>query len=297
MARHRDRYRYAGVEPEDSDLPADCAANIRKVDVGGTLRMPLSGKPDVLAATVMARDEYPAAGYLPLLYALRHGAEKQGDLAALASLAEPYERPHADDGAFYAQPRLVSHLDAAAAEQWREFSRRFVADGTAVLDLMASCDSHLPPQARPAALVGLGMNAAELEANPGLSERIVHDLNRHPLLPCESARFDVALCALSIEYLVRPVAVLSDVRRCLKPGGTCVISFSERWFPPKAVMPWPQLHPFARVAWVVRHLRDAGFVALATESLRGLPRPPDDKYAGQTAFADPLYAVWGFAPG
>jgi hypothetical protein len=59
------------------------------------------------------------------------------------------------------------------------------------------------------------------------------------------------------------------------------------------VHPWPTLHPFARVAWVLRHLQRAGFRGLHTESLRGFPRPADDKYIRQTLFSDPLYAVWG----
>ncbi len=158
---------------------------------------------------------------------------------------------------------------------------------------MASCDSHLPEV--PDRLVGLGMNGEELAQNTALTGRIVHDLNADPVLPFDDAAFDVVLCALSIEYLVRPEAVLREARRVLKPGGRCVISFSQRWFPPKAVEPWPGLHPFARVAWVLRHLQRAGFAELHTESLRGLPRPADDKYIRETAVSDPLYAVWGSA--
>ena len=161
---------------------------------------------------------------------------------------------------------------------------------------MASHDSHLPESIQPARLAGLGMNAEELDSNPRLTERIVHDLNRDPALPLGAGEFDVVLCALSIEYLVRPEAVLREAARVLKPGGTCVVSFSERWFPPKAVNPWPKLHPFTRVAWVLRHLQRAGFIDLHAESLRGLPRPADDKYIRQTRFSDPLYAVWGTAP-
>ncbi|MEW6292119.1 MAG: methyltransferase domain-containing protein [Pseudomonadota bacterium] len=163
----------------------------------------------------------------------------------------------------------------------------------AVLDLMASHDSHLPDDVRPARLAGLGMNAAELEYNARLTERVVHDLNADPVLPFATGSFDVVLCALSIEYLSRPEAVLREAARVLKAGGSCVVSFSERWFPPKAVHPWPTLHPFARIAWVLRHLQRAGFRDLHTESLRGLPRPADDKYIRQTRFSDPLYAVWG----
>jgi SAM-dependent methyltransferase len=246
-----------------------------------------------LAARIIAVADEPAAGYLPLLYALR--TRRRSSLGALDALAEPYARPDADDAGFYAPPRLVDHLDATAKIYWQEFTGRFLTDGAAVLDLMASHDSHLPPQAQPASVTGLGMNAAELDNNPLLTARLVHDLNAEPRLPFADACFDLALCALSIEYLTRPEAVLREVRRTLKPGGTCVVSFAERWFPPKAVLPWPTLLPFQRLAWVLRHLQRAGFAGLQTETLRGLPRPADDKYLRQTPLADPLYAAWGQA--
>lgn len=252
-----------------------------------------SNPPATLSARILARTPEPADGYLAVIAALKQGVMRQADFVPLADLVEPYDRPHADDAAFYAPPRLVDHLDAMALNEWRALTGRFVRDGMAALDLMASHDSHLPDDVRPARCVGLGMNAAELGRNPCLSERVVHDLNIDPRLPFGTDEFDVVLCALSIEYLSRPEAVLREVARVLKPGGGCVVSFSERWFPPKAVAPWPTLHPFARVAWVLRHLQRAGFNDLHTESLRGLPRPAADKHIRQTRFADPLYAVWG----
>lgn len=292
---HRNRHGFAGIDPEDSDLPPAFVAELAKLGAGETARQPVGVPNGTLTARLLHRDDAPAGGYLAILAALKHGIARQADLAALESLNEPYQRPHADDAAFYAPPRLVDHLDATALQEWRNFTGRFVRDGMAVLDLMASHDSHLPPEVRPARVVGLGMNAVELEHNVRLSERIVHDLNAQPTLPFAAGEFDVVLCALSIEYLVRPEAVLREVRRVLKPGARCVVSFSERWFPPKVVEPWPQLPPFARVAWVLRHFQRAGFQDLHTESLRGLPRPSDDKYIAQTKFSDPLYAVWGAA--
>jgi hypothetical protein len=45
---------------------------------------------------------------------------------------------------------------------------------------------------------------------------------------------------------------------------------------------------------VVDYFRKAGgYTGLATESLRGLPRPADDKYADQLAQSDPVFAVRG----
>lgn len=295
QARHRDRHWFAGVDPLETDLPPDFAALLAKLGAGDTARQAITTPTGILEAQILARDDAPAEGWLALLSALRHGILQQADLAALDGLAEPYSRPHADDAAFYAQPRLVDHLDRAALAVWEAFTARFVTPELAVLDLMASHDSHLPENLRPARLVGLGMNDEELAANPKLTERRVHDLNVTPVLPFADGEFDLVLCALSIEYLARPEAVLREVRRVLKPGGRCVVSFSARWFPPKAVEPWAQLKPFMRAAWVLRHFRRAGFTWLHTESLRGLPRPADDKYIAQTKFSDPLHAVWGTA--
>ena len=56
-------------------------------------------------------------------------------------------------------------------------------------------------------VVGLGMNAAELEANPHLTERLVQDLNLDPRLPYEDETFDVVTNCASVDYLVKPLEV------------------------------------------------------------------------------------------
>ena len=54
------------------------------------------------------------------------------------------------------------------------------------------------------------------------------------------------------------------------------------------------LQPFERMGLVLEYFRQAGnFTALHSESLRGLPRPQDYKYAGQLEHSDPVFAVWG----
>ena len=202
----------------------------------------------------------------------------------------------AGDGQFYCQPRLTHHLDIACRGEITRLYRRFLAPGQRVLDLMSSWVSHLPESLVDLHVAGLGMNRSELSANPRLAEQVVKDLNERSDLPWGDACFDSVICTASIEYLLRPREVLAEVRRVLKPGGICMLTFSDRWFPTKAIRVWGELHPFERLGMVLSLFQGAGFVDLETETLRGMKRPSDDKYADQRAFADPMFAVWGRVP-
>jgi SAM-dependent methyltransferase len=202
----------------------------------------------------------------------------------------------ASDDAFYLQPRLVQHIDDAAIGVVTGLYRRLVPPGARVLDLMGSWDTHLPEDVDYSEIVGLGMNRVELEANHRLTRRIVHDLNRDPRLPFENAAFDAVVCTVSVEYLTDPLAVFAEVARVLAPGGIFVVTFSNRWFAPKAIRIWPELHEFERPGLVLEYfLRTEGFSDLGTYSLRGLPRPETDKYYPDNPVADPVFAVWGYA--
>ena len=209
----------------------------------------------------------------------------------------PYARADSrPDAEFYVVPRMVQHLDDTALARIRALYGAIVPGNGHVLDLMSSWTSHLDPDRHPGEVAGLGMNADELAANPLLSERVVQDLNRDPRLPWPEACFDAVICTVSVEYLTRPVAVFQEVRRVLRPGGRFVLTFSNRWFPPKAITLWPELHEFERMGLVLDFfLAAGGFENLGTWSLRGLPRPATDRYAERLALSDPVYAVWGEA--
>jgi len=187
---------------------------------------------------------------------------------------------HGDDAAFYAPPRLVTHIDdgaiAAVSELYDELG---VPDGR-VLDLMSSWVSHL--SGKPSGgLVALGMNVVELQANPMADQVVVQDLNVDPRLPFGDASFDAVVCCVSVDYLIHPVEVLREAARVLRPGGVVVVTFSNRCFPTKAVRGWLATDEDGRVAIVRAYLEQAGFEAVTTarRTKRRLGR-------------DPLYGAW-----
>lgn len=183
------------------------------------------------------------------------------------------------DRFFYDVPRLVMHVDDATAEALTGMYREVVPPGSRVLDLMSSWVSHLPPEREFERVAGLGMNAEELRQNGQLSDFVVHDLNENPTLPYEDASFDVALCALSAQYLTRPVEVFAEVGRVLAPGGVFAVSFSHRLFPEKAIEGWQMLAPQDLVRLIAAYFAFAGPFG---EPIL-LDRSPKD--------ADPLWCV------
>ena len=164
----------------------------------------------------------------------------------------------AADALFYQPTRLVTHVDDGAIAAVTRLYRELFPAGGDVLDLMSSWVSHLPAEVAYRRVVGLGMNPVELDANPRLHERVVQDLNARPALPFGDAEFDGAAICVSVQYLIRPVAVLREVARVLRAGAPLVVAFSNRCFPSKAVAIWRALDDAGHVRLVERYLAVAG---------------------------------------
>jgi SAM-dependent methyltransferase len=187
-----------------------------------------------------------------------------------------------DDELFYLTPRLVVHIDDAAIRTVGEIYLSRLPRGGAILDLMSSWRSHLPPELMPSRVVGLGLNRSEMEDNPALTEIVTHNLNRAPQLPFEDASFDGVVLTVSVQYLIHPLEVFAEVGRVLKSGAPFIVTFSNRMFPTKAVAIWANASEQQRVDLVGYYFtRSAAF-----EKMEMI-----DRSSGET---DPLWAVLGY---
>jgi SAM-dependent methyltransferase len=153
---------------------------------------------------------------------------------------------------------------------------------------MSSFRSHLPEDHPYLEVIGLGMNATEMQANPQLTRFLVHDLNRVPQLPFGTEYFDVVMNTVSVQYLTQPIQIFREVARILRPGGVSIVTFSDRMFPTKAVRVWRENDDEDHIALVQEYHRlTGGFNSIQVERYSG---------GGSSWFRgnqDPLFAVIG----
>ncbi|KAL9112327.1 MAG: hypothetical protein Q9227_003445 [Pyrenula ochraceoflavens] len=178
------------------------------------------------------------------------------------------------DQAFYDTPRFVTHIDDNAISSLRTYySENFPKKGR-ILDLCSSWISHFPREHELAVqrgeleALGVGMNEEELKKNPMLIGRWwVWDLNKSPeihlpekLGSAEDGRsLDAATCVVSVDYLTRPVEVLSSLRNHMRHGGMVHLVISNRCFPTKAVGRWLKVSEKKRLEMVGDYLWWSGW--------------------------------------
>ena len=207
-------------------------------------------------------------------------------------MTDPMEKPltpeyfaridETDDRLFYAEPRIVTHIDDNAIAAITDFFDQVLPRDAAILDLLSSAFSHLPEGFPAQRSVGLGLNVVELQVNPPLDEYVIHDLNANPTLPFADREFAAVIMTVSMQYLIKPVEVFRDVRRILQPGGPFIVIFSNRLFPTKAVYIWRATSDAEHAELVQRYFREAG----GYEGTTFLDRTPQ---TGE--YTDPVYIV------
>ena len=187
-----------------------------------------------------------------------------------------------DDSLFYSEPRLVVHIDYEAIGAISSYFHEVLPRDAVILDLMSSWRSHMPPDLPITRLMGLGLNSVELDENPQLHDRIVHDINANPVLPLEDCSLDAAVVTVSIQYMVRPVEIFAEVNRALKRGADFHVIYSNRMFPTKAVAVWQSLDDRRRAQLIASYFQNSG----GWEDIRAFNITPELPH-----YSDPVYVV------
>ena len=115
-----------------------------------------------------------------------------------------------------------------------------------------------------------------------LTDYAVRDLNEDATLPYEDNTFDVVTNAVSVDYLTKPLEMMKEVHRVLKPGWARRHELLQRCFPTKAVSCGPPRGTWTTSgSWARTSTSRAGS--------RGWPRRTSRRNRGKT---DPMYVVF-----
>jgi hypothetical protein len=175
-----------------------------------------------------------------------------------------------------------AQVDATALAAITELYREVMPAGGAILDVMSSWVSHLPPEIHYRRVAGLGIDACVLAENPFLDEWRVQDLNRDPHLNFAGGEFDGAAICGAVQHFTRPAEVIREIGRVLKPGSPLVVTFSNRCLCTPATGCWRLFDETGQLGLVARYFAEAG----NWTDIRCLDRTPPGDGA-------PLYAVIG----
>ena len=99
-----------------------------------------------------------------------------------------------------------------------------------------------------AVVTGIDLSEKQLARNPIVDEKIVGDVQYHPL---QSEAFDLVVCWDVLEHLERPALALANLAGALKPGGLLLLAFpnadSLKGLAAKAT-------PYRFHVWLYRHV-------------------------------------------
>jgi SAM-dependent methyltransferase len=199
-----------------------------------------------------------------------------------------------EDDEFYRLARRRPFFGDRTDRVLRAHHARLIPHGARrVLDLMSSLATHVEPVAG-REIVGIGLNAREMASNPALSRIVVQDLNRTPDLRFEDGAFDAVLCSGSLDLLVHPLELIRETARVLRPGGVCIVSFTDRMIQPKCVHAWREADNEGRIVLATSYFSFSGaFMRPFVEEEELHPQvashqdPHDDTI---------LTVVWGYRP-
>ena len=209
------------------------------------------------------------------------------------SPAERDKLDRSDDSLFYAEPRFVHHLDASFRARLTQLYRERIPACAVVLDLMSSWVSHLPEDITYQEVIGHGLNAKELSANPRLDRHWLQNLNTTQQLPLADHSVDTVLIVAGWQYLQQPEGVAAELLRVVRPRGEVIVAFSNRMFFQKAPQIWTDGSDRDHLAYVAEVLTAQGW---PTPQLVAEETPAPGVLGWIGGKGDPFFAVIATKP-
>ena len=209
------------------------------------------------------------------------------------SPAERDKLDRSDDSLFYAEPRFVHHLDASFRARLTQLYRERIPACAVVLDLMSSWVSHLPEDITYQEVIGHGLNAEELAANPRLDRHWLQNLNTTQQLPMADNSVDAVLIVAGWQYLQQPEAVAAELLRVVRPRGEVIVAFSNRMFFQKAPQIWTDGSDRDHLAYVAEVFTAQGW---PTPQLVAEETPAPGVLGWIGGKGDPFFAVIATKP-
>jgi SAM-dependent methyltransferase len=169
-----------------------------------------------------------------------------------------------DDGVFYSQARLVTHIDDSSIKRLTDYYGSELPRKGRILDMCTSWKSFYPSEVEEAVrekeleVFGVGLNAAEMKVNGVFGDAEhwrVLDLNKAPHdvrsgWQGKDLKFDAVTCVVSIDYLNKPLEVCKNLLEATNEGGKVHLVISNRCFPNKVVRRWMELSEQSRLEFV-----------------------------------------------
>ncbi|CAA9961264.1 hypothetical protein CFE70_004640 [Pyrenophora teres f. teres 0-1] len=218
-----------------------------------------------------------------------------------------------DDGVFYQQSRLVTHIDDPSIARLTQYYDTALPKSGKIMDMCTSWKSFYPTsikeaiQTKDLEVFGVGLNAEEMALN-GVFQDPDHwrvmDLNKppHDVRKGQDIEFDAVTCVVSIDYLNKPLETCRNLLDATKEGGRVHLVISNRCFPNKVVKRWLTLDEQSRLEFVGDYLhfsgwRDVEIVDLCARDDRNGMRVTDDqgtvlvRSSSLPSHLDPLWVV------
>lgn len=176
------------------------------------------------------------------------------------------------DAEYYARHRHTLMMDQGGYQAVKALYHTLMGKSDTIIDLMCGSQTPIPSDISYQNLIGIDINMHALQQNHQITQKILHDLNKDPILPLMNDSADhICLCS-AVEYLRQPLLTFTECHRVLKPGGRMIISFSPHFLPTRATALWQALNNADRQKFVKILLDRTGFIKLD----QGEVHPPAD---------------------